>query len=134
MADAGDISTANNLAAVIQDDHAMRMLCSPFVQNIDFSAIPVPSTAGQDGGPVGFEFGEDKMIALRPLHILLGEILDKLQVEHFNYSQPPTEKPRQPHVSIWEHLRRRHGIRRVVMQKAWQYVFTKNHIIFVLLQ
>ena len=122
MTESGAAEEANSLAAVIQDDHAMRMLCSPFVQNIDFSAIPVPETSGRDGGPIGFETDSDRMIALKPLQTLLSELFDKLAGEHFGYNSMPNQKPRQAHASIWEHIRRRHGVRRVVMQKAWQFV------------
>jgi len=122
------------MALTDQEASRMRLLRSPFVEAIDLTAIPAVSRVlldpsansarGATGEPSVRHLPgdhDDGALSLKQLHVLIAEVYSAKKAD--DQHRDKVHKERRPmHLVLQDHMRRQHGVKRVVHQKSWQLV------------
>jgi len=106
----------------------MRLLQSPLVEAIDFTAVPAAGRIllrppAEDTGKEGEEGSPSTVVSLGvpQLRAFIAEVYREKKVD--DQRRDKVHQPRRfLHIVIQETLQRRHGVRRVVHQRSWQLI------------
>jgi len=106
----------------------MRLLRSPFVEEIDFLLVPAAghvmlSVPGQGEVP---QTDENKLLGLKQLHAVLNDLYTTKRADDLRRDKVQEER-RPLYIVLQEVMRRSHGVKKVVHQKSWLLIESMAH-------
>jgi len=111
---------------VAQEAKRMLLLRCPFVEAIDFTSVPASGRVllhppSVDKEKCDGSKNDDKLIGLKQLRAFILDVYSQKAADDARRSKI-SQSPRPLYVLLQEHMKRHHGVKKVVHQKSWQLV------------